>query len=151
MEVTVGRHLQAWASVRLHMSTLISTWACYLLLRWSGSENKQSSSYLAWAGKVDSAEQTALVKEEDKNQSAPHIPPSLLFLPPLKMAASWTKEKAYSGWQQIRFFKCWDLLGLVFQVFVVTIWTLVHDWLSRPFGAALGNMKKSTGTGVSTL
>lgn len=39
--------------------SLISTWACCLLLRRSGSENKQSSSYLAWAGKVDSAEQAA--------------------------------------------------------------------------------------------
>lgn len=39
--------------------SLISTWACCLLLRRSGSENKQSSSYLAWAGKVDSAEQTS--------------------------------------------------------------------------------------------
>lgn len=39
--------------------SLISTWACCLLLRCSGSENKQSSSYLAWAGKVDSAEQAA--------------------------------------------------------------------------------------------
>lgn len=46
--------------VCLQMSTLISTWACCLLLRCSGSENKQSSSYLAWAGKVDSAEQAAL-------------------------------------------------------------------------------------------
>lgn len=148
MEVKVGRHLQARASVRLHMSTLISTWACYLLLRWSGSENKQSPSYLAWAGKVDSAEQAALVTRTRMHYISP--PPSLLFLPSLKMAAS-SKEKAYSGWQQMDFFKCWDLLGFVFQVFVVTIWTPVHDWLSRPFGAALGNMKKSSGTGVSTL
>ena len=43
----------------LHMSVLISPSACCLLLKRAGSENMQSSSYLSWAGKVDSAEQAA--------------------------------------------------------------------------------------------
>lgn len=44
---------------------LISTWGCCLPLRRSGSENMQSSSDLAWAGKVDSAEQVAEEQQDD--------------------------------------------------------------------------------------
>lgn len=53
--------LWVWVSVWMCVSSisLISTWACCLHLKRSGSENKQSSSYLAWAGKVDSAEQAS--------------------------------------------------------------------------------------------
>lgn len=88
--------------------SLISTWACCLLLRRSGSENKQSSSYLAWAGKVDSAEQAApggrggRVQDWTLVVSLPRIPPPQKN--GVNMDESRAKanalEKEGSSWQQ---------------------------------------------------
>lgn len=113
------------------MSALISTWACCLVLRCSGSENKQSSSYLAWAGKVDSADQAAARGRGGRAQewtlvaSLPSKNGDKMDRPRAKSNAL---EKACSGWKKVDFFKHWLIHWIVFSCILVS--HQEHCWMT---------------------